>query len=195
MILLFVAFVRRYQMDAAGFLLIPLAIGSLLVTVFLPQAEIEMQPLLKAGWIYIHIPLMILSVAALSISFMMAVMYLLQERQLKSRQPAFFSYRLPSLELCEDVGYKSLWFGFFLLTVGIVTGMIWSKYLRNVYWSWDYKEIWALITWGLYAVLIHGRMLAAWRGRKAAYLAIVGFVLILFTFAGISLLSKGYHTF
>jgi cytochrome c-type biogenesis protein CcsB len=154
-----------------------------------------MEPVLTAGWIYIHIPLMILSVASLTISFLTAIMYLIQEKQLKSKKPSFFLDRLPSLEAADAISYKSLWLGFFLLTLGMVTGMIWSKYLRHVYWNWDSKEIWAVITWALYAILLHGRMLSAWRGRKAAYLAIVGFLLIVFTFAGVSLLFNVYHSF
>ena len=195
-LLLFLLFSRRSEMDAAGVALLPVTVVSLLIGAFAPEpSNASIQPMIKGGWIYVHTPLMILSVASLTISFVMALMYLLQEKQLKSKHPAFLYYRLPSLEICEDYVYKSLGLGFFLLTFGIVTGMIWSKYLRNVYWSWDIKEVWAVITWGLYAILVQGRMLAAWRGRKAAYLAIIGFALILFTFAGVSLLSKGYHTF
>lgn len=193
---LFVVIAHKSEMDAAAVILLPITIAALLLNIFKNGSErAVIDPVLRGGWIYIHIPLMILSVAALSISFLMAVMYLIQEKQLKSKHPAFFYYRLPSLEVCEELSYRSLWFGFFLLTFGILTGMIWSKYLRGVYWSWDYKEIWSVITWILYAVLIHGRTLSAWRGRKAAYLAIVGFVFILFAFAGVSLVFKSYHTF
>ena len=122
-------------------------------------------------------------------------MYLIRERQLKQKRSSRLVDRLPSLEASDLISYRSLWFGFFLLTLGIVTGMILSKYLHGRYWSWDEKENWAVITWALYAVLLHGRMLSAWRGRKAAYLAIVGFLLIIFTFAGVSLVFKVYHSF
>lgn len=191
-----ILFLRRDDMEAAGIALLPIAIASLILNILgTGEENAVLDPVLRGGWIYVHIPLMILSVAALSISFIMAVMYLIQEKQLKSKHPAFFYYRLPSLEVCEDISYRALWFGFFLLTFGIITGMIWSKYLRGVFWSWDYKEIWAALTWTLYAILLHGRMLSAWRGRKAAYFAIIGFAFILFAFAGVSLVFKSYHTF
>jgi len=193
-ILLFAVFIRKKDRAASGIFLVPLAIISVLFTALF-RHDSNLDPLLEGGWVNIHVPLMILSVASLAISFLMAIFYLLQEKQLKSKQPAFFYYRLPSLEICEELSYRGLWFGFFLLTFGILTGMIWSKHLLGVYWSWDVKETWAAVSWALYAVLIYGRMLSAWRGRKAAYLSIVGFVLILFAFAGASLVAKGYHSF
>jgi cytochrome c-type biogenesis protein CcsB len=194
-LVLFVTVARRDSMEAMAVILLPIAILSLISNAITTGSEAGVEPLLRGGWIYVHIPLVILSMACLSIAFICSLMYLIQERQLKSKHPAFFYHRLPSLEVCEDLSYKSLWAGFFLLTLGIVTGMIWSKYLRGVYWSWDYKEIWSLITWGLYALLLHGRMIAAWRGRKAAYLAIIGFALMLFTFIGVTTVFQSYHAY
>jgi cytochrome c-type biogenesis protein CcsB len=194
-VILFLLFFRNRSKEAGALVLLPITILSLVLKITFPGKEEKLEPVLAAGWIYIHIPLMILSVAALTISFLAAIMYLIQERRLKQKQASMILERLPSLEASDAISYKSLWFGFFLLTLGIVTGMVWSKYLRHVYWSWDYKEIWALITWALYAILLHGRMLSAWRGKKAAYLAILGFALIIFTFAGVSLVFKVYHSF
>jgi cytochrome c-type biogenesis protein CcsB len=186
---------RRDSMEAVALIVLPIAILSLIFHEFAGAPTPTAAPAIRGEWIYLHIPLMVLSVAALALTFILAILYIIQERQLKSKQPAFFYYRLPSLEVLEDLALKSLWAGFFLLTLGIITGMILSKSVQGVYFSWDYKEIWSVITWVLYAVLIHGRLLAAWRGRKAAYLAIVGFALMLFSFAGVSLLFKGYHAF
>ncbi len=194
-VLLFLLIFRNRNKEAAAVVLIPITILSIILKLLFPGREEVLEPVLGTGWIYIHIPLMILSVAALTISFLTAIMYLIQERQLKLKRSSFLLDKLPSLEASDEISYKSLWFGFFLLTLGMITGMIWSRYLRGIYWSWDYKEIWALITWMLYAILLHGRMLSAWRGRKAAYLAIVGFVLIVFTFAGVSLIFNVYHSF
>lgn len=192
---LFVIVARKESMAAMGVILIPIAILSLVSNAITTGSAAGVEPLLRGGWIYVHIPLVILSMASLSIAFISSIMYLIQERQLKSKHPAFFYHRLPSLEVCDELSYKSLWAGFFLLTLGIMTGMIWSKYLRGVYWSWDYKEIWSLITWALFALLLHGRMIASWRGRKAAYLAIVGFVLMLFTFIGVTSVFQSYHAY
>ena len=186
---------RRDSMEAVALIVLPIAILTLIFHEIAGTPSTSVEPVIRGEWVYIHIPLMVLSVAALALTFILAILYIIQERQLKSKQPAFFYYRLPSLEVLENLALKSLWAGFFLLTLGIITGMILSKSVLGVYFSWDYKEIWSIITWVLYAVLIHGRLLAAWRGRKAAYLAIVGFALMLFSFAGVSLLFKGYHAF
>ena len=195
LILLFVMLiVRRDSMDVLGVILIPLAILAILFNDLHRQTEQALHPLLQSGWLYVHIPCMILSIASLTLTCVMAIMYLIQERQLKSHHPSFLYDRLPSLETCENLSNKSLWFGFFMLTLGILTGMVWSKNLRGTYWSWDSKETWSLITWGLYAILIHGRMLSSWRGRKAAYFAILGFVFMLFTI-GVSLIFQSYHSF
>lgn len=195
-VLLFVWIIRKDEMDSMGVVLLPLAVIFIIFNSLMGHETGKgIEPVMSGGWIYVHIPLMILSMASLFLTFVVSVMYLLQERQLKSKHPAFLYSRLPSLEVCEDLAYKGLWIGFLLLTLGIITGMIWSRYRREVYWSWDYKEIWAVITWALYAVLLHGRMLSSWRGRKAAYLAIVGFAFLLFAFVGVSLVLQTYHSF
>lgn len=186
---------RRDSMEAVGIILLPAAILTIIIKEILGFHDQVKVPIIRGEWVYVHIPIMILSVATLFLTFILAVVYLLQERQLKSRHPAFLFYRLPPLETVEDLASKSLRFGFVLLTLGILTGMVLSKAVNGRYWSWDYKEIWALMTWIVYAVLVHGRMLASWRGRKAAYLAIVGFALMLFTFAGVSMIFKSYHAF
>jgi cytochrome c-type biogenesis protein CcsB len=122
-------------------------------------------------------------------------MYLLMEKELKHKKMGAIFKRLPSLNVLDDINYRCLTIGFPLLTLGIITGSIWAEYAWGSYWSWDPKEVWSLITWLLYAALLHGRMTVGWRGRKAAILAIVGFCAILFTFLGVNLLLPGLHTY
>jgi ABC-type transport system involved in cytochrome c biogenesis permease subunit len=94
-----------------------------------------------------------------------------------------------------EVNYRALTIGFPLLTIGIVTGAVWAEYAWGSYWSWDPKETWSLITWLLYAALLHQRLTIGWRGKKAAIMAIVGFGAVLFTFLGVNLLMAGLHTY
>jgi cytochrome c-type biogenesis protein CcsB len=117
------------------------------------------------------------------------------ERELKRKKLGAIFKRLPSLDVLDDINYRCLTIGFPLLTLGIITGSIWASFAWGSYWSWDPKEVWSLITWLLYAALLHGRMTVGWRGRKAAILAIVGFCAILFTFLGVNLLLPGLHTY
>jgi ABC-type transport system involved in cytochrome c biogenesis permease subunit len=77
--------------------------------------------------------------------------------------------------------------------VGLITGFIWAHVVWGRFWSWDPKEVWSGITWLIYAALLHERLVAGLRGRRAAVLAIIGFAAMLFTFLGVNLLLEGHH--
>ena len=119
-------------------------------------------------------------------AFGAGIMYLLMERELKTKKMGAIFKRLPSLNVLDDINYRCLTIGFPLLTLGIITGSIWAQNAWGSYWSWDPKETWSLITWFLYAALFHERMTVGWRGRRAAVLAILGFAAVLFTFLGVT---------
>ena len=145
---------------------------------------------LRSHWIYVHIPMVFLGYAALFIAFAAAIMYLIQERALKSKHPVRFYNWLPSLEICDDLAYRSLAIGFPLITLGIISGALWAEG-AGVVWERDPKVLFSFLTWFVYLLLIFYRLIAGWRGRKAAYLYIVGFVGVLVTFLGVG----GIHTF
>src|SRR3989304_1122534 len=84
------------------------------------------------------------------------------------------SNRIPSLDVLDDINYRCLRIGFPLLTLGIITGSIWAEYAWGSYWSWDPKETWSLITWFLYAALLHGRLTVGWRGGEGGVHARAG---------------------
>jgi cytochrome c-type biogenesis protein CcsB len=148
---------------------------------------------LRSNWIYIHTPLIFLGYAALFLSFSAAVMYLIQERELKTKHAPIFFNRLPSLEICDDLAYKSLAIGFPLITLGIVSGALWAQAAWGSIWGGDLKVLLSFVTWLIYLLLIHYRLIAGWRGKKAAYLAIVGFIGVLVTFLGANYFG-GLHT-
>src|SRR5437867_8354683 len=148
--------------------------------VYDPSASIP--PVLRSNWIYIHTPLVFFGYAALFIAFAAAIMYLIQERALKSKHPIRFHNRLPSLEVCDELAYKSLAIGFPLITLGIVSGALWAQAVAGITWARDIKVLLSFVTWFVYLMLIHYRLIAGWRGKKAAYLAIVGFIGVLMTF-------------
>jgi len=85
-------------------------------------------------------------------------------------------------------------FGFLFLSIGIITGAVWANSAWGSYWSWDPKETWSLITWFIYATLLHARMMRGWHGRRIAYLSIIGFMAVLFTYFGVNLLP-GLHSY
>ena len=106
-----------------------------------------------------------------------------------------FYKRLPSLEALDQLNSHCLAVGFPLLTLGMITGSIWSKQTWGMYWQWDPKETWSLVTWFFYAALLHQRFTVGWRGRREAIMAIIGFLAILFTLWGVTYLLGGIHSY
>ncbi|HWT79999.1 MAG TPA: cytochrome c biogenesis protein CcsA, partial [Candidatus Methylomirabilis sp.] len=100
-------------------------------------------------------------------------------------------FRLPSLELLDDVSVKSLLFGFPLLTLALITGSIWAEFTRGSFLPMYGREVWSILSWLIYGGLLYARLSAGWRGRRAAILAIIGFCLVLFTLISVSLLRTG----
>ena len=109
--------------------------------------------------------------------------------------PPFYGPSLPPLPLLDSLIYRTTVLGFFLLTVGIATGAVWAETAWGRYWSWDPKETWSLITWFIYAALLHARHLKGWHGRRIAWLAVLGFMAVLFTYFGVSFLLTGLHSY
>ncbi len=194
-VLIYLFLEYRYKIKVMGAFIIPLAFLSILVSLSFPIVTTPLPAYFKSAWLGVHTTLAFLGDAAFAIAFGVGVMYLLQERQLKKKKPGVFYRRLPSLEVLDELNYKSIALGFPLLTLAMVTGAIWANSVRGYFWSWDPKEIWSLITWLIYAAYLHARLVAGWRGRKAAYMAVGGFVLVLFTFLGVNLLMPSWHDF
>ena len=115
-------------------------------------------------------------------------MYIFQERLIKTKRIGRFHRLLPSLETLDTINRRGLPLGFFLLTLGIISGALWAGSAWGFYWSWDPKETWSLITWFAYAAMVHQRLALGWRGKRAALLALIGFALVMFTFLGVSVL-------
>ena len=193
LIYLFLEF--RYKNKIIGSFVLPIVLLALIAATALPKRIGELGPTLRSIWVYIHVILVLLGNAAFALASSTALMYLIQERQLKSKKPGAFYYRLPSLELLDRLSYRFLSVGFPLLTLGLITGAIWAGYAWGSYWQWDPKQTWSLITWVIYAVLLQARVSSGWGGRKAAILSIVGFFSVLFGFLGVNLLLTGLHAF
>lgn len=188
----------RYRINALAVLTMPLA--AFLVTVAALQRDgggaIPARDNVTDGaaaWLFpVHTTLLIFAYASFFVVFAASLMYLWQERELKLKTFSSFFHRLPSLSTVDDIGQTAAGIGFMLLSLGIVTGIIWSSQRSGRMWHNDPKEIFALITWLLYLTMIHYR--AQWRGRKAAWVGVAGFALVLVTFLGTRLMG-GYHVF
>ena len=185
----------KYKIKVLGAFLSPIALIIMLFAYALPKEIVPLAPVLKSFWHPFHVIFAFLGNAFFALAFCCGIMYLVQEHQLKSKRIGAITQRLPSLQVLDDLNYQSLTYGFPLLTLGIITGAIWAEYAWGRYWNWDPKETWSLITWLLYAALLHQRLTVGWRGRKAALMAIAGFSAVLFTFLGVNLLLKGLHAY
>lgn len=163
------------------------------ISLMIPEAPVVKNEIFKGFWFYSHILLIFLGEAALALACGTGILYLLQEKGIKTKAPGFFFKRLPSLDFLDDVGYTCLTTGFALLTIGLVTGFIYAKVIWGRFWSWDPKEVASVGTWLIYAALLHLRFYSGWRGRKSAIMTIIGFFIIIFTFIGVNILVGGHH--
>lgn len=186
----------RHPVQALGALLLPFI--SLLVfasQVVRGDANLRASRVIDGGaaWLFpVHTTLLLFAYAAFFIAFAASLMYLWQERELRLKKFSAIFHRLPSLTTVDDIGSTSASVGFTLLTLGIITGVIWSQARNGRMFHNDPIEFFALLTWVLYLTLLHYRV--QWRGRRAAWLGIAGFGLVVCTFVG-ALLMGGYHVF
>ena len=129
------------------------------------------------------------------VAFALGIMFFLKEEKSSDKNGwRLFRGLIPLPEVLDELIYQCAVMGFVLLTLGIVTGSVWAHYAWGSYWSWDPKETWSLITWLIYAALLHARLVRRWQGRPLAFMAILGFVAVLFTYFGVNLLP-GLHTY
>ncbi|MCA1960280.1 MAG: c-type cytochrome biogenesis protein CcsB [Desulfomonile sp.] len=152
-------------------------------------------PVLRSTWLPVHVTLALAGNGVFAFMAIGGLMYLFQERLIKTKRLGRLHRLLPSLATLDTINRHGLPFGFFLLTLGIITGAFWASSVWGSYWTWDPKETWTLITWFVYAGMIHQRMVLGWRGKRAAVLAIIGFGLVMFSFVGVNALLGGHHAF
>lgn len=181
----------RYRIVALGLFMLPLVFVLTLVAALHPGHSFESSAF-RGGWLLVHISSTIVGYTGFFLTFVAAVMYLIQEKELKSKKPRGLYYRLPSLDVCEEIYYRSLTFGFPCLCLGMLTGFVWASRQWHGPWELDPKILASMVTWLIYLVLFSTRISGAWRGRRAAYVAIVAFSFVLVTFLGISVWS-GQH--
>jgi cytochrome c-type biogenesis protein CcsB len=102
--------------------------------------------------------------------------------------------KFPEPRILDELDYQLIVLGFLFLSIGVITGAVWANSAWGRYWGWDPKETWSLITWFIYATLLHARMMRGWHGRRIAFLSIIGFAAVLFTYFGVNLLP-GLHSY
>jgi|SRR5215468_1600523 len=186
----------RYGAQALGVVAVPLASVMVFIAIFIPYGNTATSLRdVSSAWLFpIHTTLLTFAYAAFFVVFVASAMYLLQERELKLKTFSAVFHRLPSLATVNEIATTSATIGLTLFTLGIATGMLWSSSRDGRLWHNDPKEIFAVLTWLLYLLLLVYRSTAGWRGRQAAWLGVAGFVLVVCTFLGPRLMSS-YHVF
>jgi cytochrome c-type biogenesis protein CcsB len=177
----------------------PFAFLAMAYASFSPNMNDRIQPLLPAlqsNWLIAHVVTCFLGYAAFAVSCSVSIMFLIKKpkTRLTKEQQGLLGY-FPEIAVLDDLIYQTIVIGFLLLTLGIATGSIWAHSAWGTYWSWDPKETWSLITWLVYAALLHARMMKGWHGSRIAWLSIIGFACVLFTYFGVNFLLSGLHSY
>ncbi len=174
-----------------GAVVVPVALGMFAVSlIYFPSDVRPLVPALQSSRILgAHVTTMVLSYAALSVSFGAAVLYLVQGSGARRFD------RLPAGDTLEVVANRSVLIGFPLLTIGVALGAYWAYSAWGRYWGWDPKETSALVTWLIYAGYLHARNLRGWKGQGSAWLLVAGFGAVLFTYFAVNLWVSGLHSY
>ena len=145
-------------------------------------------PALRSNWLTFHVFSCFLGYSGFAVSFIASIAYLVITRRPRpvGEQPG---------ATLEPAIARTVAFGFIFLTIGVITGAVWANSAWGTYWSWDPKETWSLITWFIYAAFLHCRYIRGWTGRRAAWISIIGFLSVLFTYVGVNLLLSGLHSY
>ena len=152
-------------------------------------------PALKSNWLIAHVITCFLGYSAFAVSFGLSILYLVRRARPDNPSPTGIFSALPDARQLEAFNYQMVLFGFLWLSVGIITGAVWANSAWGTYWSWDPKETWSLITWLIYAALLHARTMQGWRGPRVAWLSMAGFACVLFTYFGVNFLLSGLHSY
>lgn len=192
-IYLFVEF--KYKNALIGAFVTPITFLAMAYASMSPNISDRIQPLvpaLKSNWLIAHVATCFFGYAAFAIAFGISLMYLIKARNPEKIEGIIG--HLPKLDVLDELTHRMVLFGFLFLTGGIITGAVWANSAWGSYWSWDPKETWSLITWFVYATLLHARLMRGWEGKQIAYLSILGFAAVLFTYFGVNLLP-GLHSY
>ena len=172
-------------------------------------------PALQSYWIKVHVPIVVASYASFMVAFVVSALYVFKayaarrfqvtnavtasassSTAVNVQEPfAQWLSALPSLARLDMLTYRIVGIGLVLLSVGIITGAMWANEAWGAYWSWDPKETAALLSWIIYAALMHLRTRNAWRGERSAWLSILGFVSIMFCYLGVNIWISGLHSY
>jgi cytochrome c-type biogenesis protein CcsB len=194
-VLLYLFIEYKYKNRTIGAFATPLAFLALAYASLSPSISDRIQPLLpalKSNWLIAHVMTCFVGYAAFAIAFGISIMYIFKQRD--AGGPHSLLDRIPEAGVLDELTHQLVMFGFLFLTAGIITGAVWANSAWGRYWGWDPKETWSLITWFVYATLLHARLMRGWRGKRIALISIFGFAAVIFTYFGVNYLP-GLHSY
>ncbi len=181
------------------------------------QESSPLVPALRSSWLVMHVSVIMLSYAALLVGSLLSIAVLLTDRsealELRSSSIGSGGFRQANAlsasqivshlrsssfrtsEELDSLSYRTITVGFLLLTIGLISGAVWANEAWGAWWSWDPKETWAFITWLVYAAYLHTRLIKGWQGRRPAWVAASGLVVIAVCYIGVNLLGIGLHSY
>lgn len=199
MTLFYILLELKFKVRVLGALVMPLTVAAMAYASLSATINQDISPLipaLQSNWLLAHVITCFIGYGAFAVAAGIGVLYLLKhfavQRKLPQNNPLS---TLPELPVLDDLTHKTIIFGFMWLTVGIITGAVWANEAWGTYWSWDPKETWSIITWFVYALALHARFTRGWSGTRIAWLAILGFLSVLFTYFGVNFVLSGLHSY
>ena len=183
---------RKYKNRTIGAFVTPLAFFAMAYASLHNNSIQPLIPALKSNWLIAHVITCFIGYAAFAIAFGTSWMYLIKKRDTEGK--SLLLNKFPKANIIDELTYQMIMLGFLFLSIGIITGAVWANSAWGRYWGWDPKETWSLITWFVYATLLHAKMMRGWHGKRIAYLSIAGFAAVLFTYFGVNLLP-GLHSY
>lgn len=189
---LYLLIARRSNFTIVGALISPIAFLFSLSAYAFESGARQLPSHIQSIWLPAHVAPAFAGYAIFTVAFCLSLTYLLQERQLKAKRRTDLFRRLPSLETLDTLNYRFVTWGFALFTVGLLTGSLLARDTWGEMWSWEPVQVWSVVTWLLYAGLLQARFIG-WRGRRAATLTIVGFLILVASFLSVNLVFPGKH--
>jgi cytochrome c-type biogenesis protein CcsB len=182
----------RPQLRVLGMVIMPMAVLMLGGAMLAPKSPLDLGPGLASYWLTIHVTFAKLSYSSFIAAFALSLAHILRERAGADAEKGILS-RLPSSAVLDDLTYRFVGIGFVFLSVMIVAGAIWANEAWGRYWAWDPIETWSLISWIVYAGYLHVRLTLGWRGKKAAWYAVLALPIMIFTLIGVPVVYHSIH--
>lgn len=190
--LAYLVFARKKRYRALGTFVAPVIFLIIGYAAMQSRQVNELMPALQSNWLAIHVSTAIISYGSFGVAFGGSLLYLMRDRIHESE---FTRHYFPDKERLDILNYRIISFGFLFLSLVIITGAIWAQKAWGHYWTWDPKETWSLVTWFIYAIYLHLRITRGWRGKKAAWFAVIGFICVIFTYIGVNTWIPSIHSY